>query len=102
MAQQVLTTIAYAKNGSVFGSDVVDRKAVQIPTGWKYFTHSTAITTASPQDGEGGRWWRSDGVDRNPHTNEITSVWVEARAGTKSTFGVTIWVGVQLSVTVHQ
>jgi len=98
MARQTQQVIAYARNENV-GGNVVERKEIQIPDNCTYVSHTTGITTASPQDEGEGRWSRSDGVVRRNPNNRIASVWVEANAGSRSTFGINIWVGVQLTVT---
>jgi hypothetical protein len=85
--------IAYAKNAST------DRKAINIPEGYAYVSHSTRITTANPQDGENTEWFRSDGVTRDPrNASRIIAVWVQVRAMGRPLFGASRWIGVELTV----
>jgi hypothetical protein len=90
-------TIAYARNESVSGNEVVDRKVISIPDNWDYEGDDWHITTANPQDEGERRWRRAKGVTR--HANgRVLSVWVEVAAGTKDSYGPNIWIGVELVV----
>lgn len=102
--REVRRVIAYANNPNVQGNDVTDRKEIAIPDNYSYISHSLRRTTANPNvDGGEGRWSSKDGVIRAGGGNgRITGVFVEVRAGTRSSFGHGIWIGMELSVVMQR